>query len=226
MKYVFGLSLFLVFSCAQKANFSGQASVGNEADANSIAIDPNLDPGSAVDEASSGSRSDSAVDESSSGSSSGANGGNGNGSGTGSINDCVEGDRVVIAFAGPVKECIDSGKTWHFEAKTCVSMPKAAFNCDWETLQGKLAALNLLTETLKNDYANGAKLISCGQSSDGNRMAVQWIRPVSGVSCNKLQEGFGITTGCYTHYVDTLPPPPAQTEEERRARVSQCLSTL
>ncbi|WP_141734580.1 hypothetical protein [Oligoflexus tunisiensis] len=143
-----------------------------------------------------------------------------------SIGDCVEGDRIVFAFSGPVKECIDAGKTWHFESKTCVSMPKAAFNCDWETLQGKLTELNLLTETLKNDYANGAKLISCGQSSDGNRVAVQWLKPVKGVNCQKLQEGFGVTTGCYTHYVDAAPPPPATTDDERRARVNECLKSL
>jgi hypothetical protein len=142
------------------------------------------------------------------------------------IGSCIDGDRVTFAFSGVVKECIDSGRTWHFETKTCVSMPKAAFNCDWETLQAKLTALNLLTETLKKDSAAGAKLISCGQSADGNRMAVQWIKPVSGVSCEKLQEGFGVTTGCYTHYVDRAPPAPATTDAERRARVSECLTTL
>lgn len=143
-----------------------------------------------------------------------------------SIGDCIDGDRVIFAFSGAVKECIDSGRTWHFETKTCVAMPKAAFACDWETLQGKLTELNLLTETLKKDSAAGAKLISCGQSADGNRVAVQWIKPVSGVSCEKLQEGFGVTTGCYTHYVDRAPPAPATTDEERRARVSECLKSL
>ncbi len=105
-------------------------------------------------------------------------------------------------------------------------MPKAAFSCDWETLQGKLKELNLLTETLQKDYAAGAKLISCGQSSDGNRLAVQWIKPVSGVNCEKLQEGFGITTGCYTYYADRAPPPPATTDDERRQRVNECLKSL
>lgn len=143
-----------------------------------------------------------------------------------SIGDCVDGDRVIFAFSGAVKECIDSGRTWHFETKTCVAMPKATFACDWETLQGKLTELNLLTETLKNDAAAGAKLVSCGQSADGNRVAVQWLKPVSGVSCEKLQEGFGVTTGCYTHYVDRNPPPPAANDAERRARVSECLKSL
>lgn len=139
---------------------------------------------------------------------------------------CVDGDRVIFAFSGVVKECIDSGKTWHFETKTCVAMPKANFTCDWETLQGKLSALNLLTETLKKDAAAGAKLVSCGQSEDGNRLAVQWLKPVSGVNCQKLQEGFGVTTGCYTHYVDRQPPAPATTDAERRVRVSECLKSL
>lgn len=143
-----------------------------------------------------------------------------------SIGECVDGDRVIFAFSGAVKECIDSGKTWHFETKTCVAMPKASFTCDWATLQGKLIELNLLTETLKKDAAAGAKLVSCGQSADGNRLAVQWLRPVSGVSCEKLQEGFGVTTGCYTHYVDRNPPPPATTDDERRARVNECLKSL
>lgn len=142
------------------------------------------------------------------------------------IDPCVDGDRVVFAFSGPVKACIDSGKTWHFETKTCVDMPKASFACDWPTLQEKLKELNLLTETLQKDAAAGAKLVSCGQSSDGNRMAVQWLRPISGVSCQKLQEGFGVTTGCYTHYVDRDPPPPATTDAERRQRVNECLKSL
>jgi len=142
------------------------------------------------------------------------------------IDPCVDGDRVIFAFSGAVKECIDSGKTWHFETKTCVAMPKANFTCDWETLQGKLVELNLLTETLKKDAAAGAKLVSCGQSADGNRLAVQWLKPVTGVSCQKLQEGFGVTTGCYTHYVDREPPAPASTDAERRARVSECLKSL
>jgi hypothetical protein len=145
---------------------------------------------------------------------------------TTSIDACIEGDRVTFAFSGAVKECIDSGKTWHFETKTCVAMPKAAFTCDWETLQVKLKELNLLTETLQKDAAAGAKLVSCGQSGDGNRMAVQWLKPVSGVSCQKLQEGYGVTTGCYTHYVDKDPPPPATTDAERRQRVSECLKSL
>ncbi len=143
-----------------------------------------------------------------------------------SLGECVDGDRVIFAFSGAVKECIDSGRTWHFESKTCMAMPKASFTCDWTTLQGKLTELNLLTDTLKKDYAAGAKLVSCGQSADGNRIAVQWLRPVSGVSCEKLQEGFGITTGCYTHYVDRDPPPPATTDAERRERVSECLKSL
>jgi hypothetical protein len=142
------------------------------------------------------------------------------------VGGCVDGDRIIFAFSGAVKECIDSGRTWHFETKTCVAMPQAAFTCDWETLQGKLSELNLLTETLKKDAAAGAKLVSCGQSADGNRVAVQWLRPVSGVSCEKLQEGFGVTTGCYTHYVDRDPPPPAANDAERRARVSECLKSL
>ena len=86
----------------------------------------------------------------------------------------------------------------------------------------------LLTETLKADAAAGAKLISCGQSADGNRIAVQWVKLTNSPtqSCNTIQQGAGITTGCYTHYVDAAPPPPAKTDEERRQRVYACLGSI
>lgn len=143
-----------------------------------------------------------------------------------SLDSCVEGDRAIVSWAGPIKECMDSGRTWHFETKSCVDMPKAIFICDWDTIQDKLKELNLLSDTLKADAASGAKLVSCSQSADGNRIAVQWLKPVGGVSCQNLQEGLGVTTGCYTHYVDRQSPPPATTEAEKRQRVNECLQNL
>ncbi len=142
--------------------------------------------------------------------------------------ECVKGDQIVVPWSGPVKECMDQGKTWQFDTKTCTEIRSAPFTCDWATLQGKLQDLDLLSATLQKDAAEGAKLISCGQAADGNRIAVQWVKlnEVSGVSCNSILQGAGVTTGCYTHYVGQQPPPPANSEEEKRQRVQSCLQNL
>ncbi|MFW7381692.1 MAG: hypothetical protein ACOH5I_22985 [Oligoflexus sp.] len=144
------------------------------------------------------------------------------------LDSCVEGDKIVVPWSGPVKECFDQGKTYNFDTKTCAEIRKAEFSCDWETLQAKLLEKNLLSNTLKEDAASGAKLVSCGQSADGNRIAVQWVKitNIETQTCNTLREGAGVTTGCYTHYVNQQPPPPPATVEERRQRVFDCLNTL
>lgn len=142
------------------------------------------------------------------------------------VDPCTEGDKIVVPWTGAAKDCIDQGKTYLFDSKTCVEMRKSSFSCDWATLQEKLKEKALLSDTLKNEAANGAKLISCGQSADGNRIAVQWVKPTSNLSCQKVQLGGGITTGCYTHYEDGNPPPPATSDEEKRQRVFNCLKQL
>lgn len=140
---------------------------------------------------------------------------------------CVEGDKAVIPWTGEVKDCFDQGKTYHFDRKICAEIRKASFACNWANVQEKLQEKGILTDVLKNDAAKGAKLISCGQSADSNRIVVQWVKveALSSVKCNSLQESPYITTGCYTYYLGT-PPPPAANEEERRKSVFACLDTL
>ncbi len=141
---------------------------------------------------------------------------------------CAEGDKVVVPWKGAVKDCFDQGKTYNFDTQACVDIRKASFTCDWTTVQGKLQEKGLLTETMKADAAAGAKLVNCSQSSDGNRIAVQWVKIslTPQVSCQNVQEGAGITTGCYTYYPNSTPPPPAASAEELRQRVGACLKEI
>ncbi len=141
---------------------------------------------------------------------------------------CSDGDKVTIPWKGVVKDCFDQGKTYSFDTQSCVDIRKASFTCDWATVQGKLQEKGLLTETLKADAAAGAKLVNCSASSDGNRIAVQWVKTSLSpqVSCQNVQEGAGITTGCYTYYPDGNPPAPAQSPDELRQRVASCLKEI
>ncbi len=139
---------------------------------------------------------------------------------------CIDGDKLVVPWTGTVKACLDQGKTYNFDTKVCADLPQASFSCDWTTVKAKLLEKDLLSEVLKRDAEVGAKLVSCGQSKDGNRILVQWFKLASnpGVSCNTIQESASITTGCYTHYVGTVPPPNPTTDEEKRAAVAACMA--
>lgn len=143
---------------------------------------------------------------------------------------CVDGDQLKLEWSGPIKEClIDQGKTYNFELKQCTEMRQAKFTCNWENVTKALEELGLLTNTLKTDSQNGAKLVSCGQSEDGNRIVVQWVKPPEGgaIDCSKANGGSLTTTGCYTYYGpgETQPPEPAN-EEERKKQVYGCMNQL
>lgn len=205
--YIFALQLgLLLAACTQDNKFTGGAGTAS------------TDEGAgAVDEASSGGAPSAEPEAGFDAVSSGPG-----------VDTCTEGDKIVVPWTGPAKDCIDQGKTYLFDTKTCADIRKATFSCDWATLQEKLREKALLSETLKNEAASGAKLISCGQSADGDRIAVQWVKLTANptLSCAKVQQGGGITTGCYTHYPDGNVPPPAANVEERRQRVFACLKQL
>jgi hypothetical protein len=139
---------------------------------------------------------------------------------------CIAGDKVNLKFGNPaVQECLDGGKTFNFDKNVCVAMRQSTFACDWPTLTGELQRLNLLTPTVQSAASSSlSKLVSCGQASDGNRIAVQWINlPADGaLDCNFDPSKMSITTGCYTNYVNTQPPA-ATTPEERAKQVYACL---
>lgn len=145
-------------------------------------------------------------------------------------NDCVEGDKVNLEWTGPIKECIvDQGKTYNFDTDTCMEMRTAEFDCSWHSVKAEMEKLSLSSKVMESDSENGAKLVSCGQSEDTNRIVVQWINPPSEGSFDckaKVTKGT-IVTGCYTFYSsnDVMPAPP-KNEEEKRKQVYDCMNKL
>ncbi|MCX6108017.1 MAG: hypothetical protein NTZ90_00245 [Proteobacteria bacterium] len=140
-------------------------------------------------------------------------------------------DQVKLDWSGDEKACIDKGQTWAFDTGKCMDIRKAAFDCTWANAIAELDKKGLTTQTIKDDSAAGAKLVSCGQSQDGNRIVVQWIKVADGaaqVACtggaSPLQHH--ITTGCYTFYANGAVPAAATTQAEKDARVYACLSSI
>lgn len=142
--------------------------------------------------------------------------------------ECVADGKVNFAWSGPAKECIvDQGKTFNFDTGECAEMRKATFACNWDNVVGELKKRGLLTPKLEAD-SKVAKLVSCGQSTDGNRIAVQWVNIETGkaVDCQNPTSVGHITTGCYTYYVGENIPAAASTPEARAKQVYDCLNTL
>jgi hypothetical protein len=142
--------------------------------------------------------------------------------------ECVSNGKVNFAWSGPAKDCIvDQGKTFNFDTGDCAEMHKAKFDCSWNNVVSELKKRGLLTTKLEAD-SKVAKLVSCGQSDDGNRIAVQWLNVETGqaVDCQNPSSVGHITTGCYTYYVGENAPPAAGTPEERAKQVYDCLNSL
>lgn len=143
--------------------------------------------------------------------------------------DCVDGDKINFNWTGDIKTCIiDEGKTYNFESKKCAEMRKAEFDCDWDNIKSAMNKRGLSSSTIENDSAAGAKLVSCGQSKDGNRIVAQWVKLPEGktVDCTANKTAGLITTGCYTLYVSEDPPEKAETKEEEYKQVFDCMNTL
>ena len=140
-------------------------------------------------------------------------------------------DQVKLDWSGDEKACIDKGQTWAYDTGKCMDIRKAAFDCTWSNAIAELDKKGLTTQTIKDDSAAGAKLVSCGQSQDGNRIVIQWIKVADGaaqVACtggaSPLQHH--ITTGCYTYYTTGVVPEAPTTQAEKDARVYACLSSI
>lgn len=142
--------------------------------------------------------------------------------------DCVEGDKLKIEWSGEVKKClIDEGRTFNFDTKKCMNMRKATFTCDWESVISEMKKIGITSSVIANDAKEGAKLVSCGQSKDGNRIVAQWLKmPKEGFDCTAKKTPANITTGCYTMYVDETPPPDPKTEKEKQEQVADCMDNL
>jgi hypothetical protein len=143
--------------------------------------------------------------------------------------DCVEGDKVNVNWSGDIKECIiDQGKTYNFDSNACTEMRKSEWECTWDNIKAEMKKLGLSSNVINKDSESGAKLVSCGQSQDGNRIVAQWVKlPSSGsVDCKAAKSPGNITTGCYTLYVDEQPPPKPTNIEEERKQVFDCMNSL
>ncbi len=143
--------------------------------------------------------------------------------------ECVQGDKVNIKWTGPVKDCIDQGKTYNYEEQKCAEMRQSQFECNWDTVKAELEKRGLLTDVLRSDADGGAKLVSCGQSDDSNRIVVQWIKvgDAQNIDCNDGESSHHITTGCYTLYGSKdEKPAEATSKEERSKQVYACMNQL
>lgn len=150
----------------------------------------------------------------------------------GKANACTVGDQINFSWKGAEKECIvDQGKTFHFDRNKCLDLNVTKFPCDWKTLVSKLEAEGIkITDKIKASMTNGSKLISCGevrQKDKKNRIIAQWIKVEDMKTVQGCEAGGdanpNVTTGCYTKWLDRPQPPEPQTEDEKRARVYQCL---
>lgn len=141
---------------------------------------------------------------------------------------CVKGDKIEFEWTGPIKECFKQGKTWDFDSSACVEIRTAKFTCDWATVTSELTKAELLTPVIQAAPGAGAKLISCGQSQDGKRIVVQFVKePSSGkIDCKNVKSAGAVTTGCYTDYSPNSPPPIPTDPEEKKRQVYSCLNKL
>jgi len=142
--------------------------------------------------------------------------------------DCVEGDKLNFEWTGEIKKClIDEGRTFNFDTNTCMNMRKASFDCDWDNIKSAMKKLGLSSSVIEKDSSEGAKLVSCGQSKDENRIVAQWVKlPKEGFDCKAKKVPANITTGCYTMYVNETPPPDPETAEEKQQQVAECMDSL
>ncbi len=142
--------------------------------------------------------------------------------------ECIKGDKLNFEWTGDIKKClIDEGKTYNFDTNSCMNMRKASFDCDWDNIKSEMKKIGLTSSVIENDSKEGAKLVSCGQSKDGNRIVAQWVKlPEEGFDCKSKKTPANITTGCYTMYVDEAPPPDPETAEEKKQQVADCMDNL
>lgn len=143
--------------------------------------------------------------------------------------DCVEGDQVNFNWTGEIKTClIDEGRTYNFDKGACTEMRKAKFDCNWDDLKAAMKKINLVSQAIEKDSGDGAKLISCGQSKDGNRIVAQWVKIPKGekVDCNADVEPGNITTGCYVHRESGDGDEPPKTKDEQFDYVFDCMNEL
>ncbi len=137
--------------------------------------------------------------------------------------DCeIDGDVVVIdAKAQTIKDCIAAEKIYHFDWEKCTDVPKASsYDCTFEGVKAALTALSFSTESIDAAIDNNAKLIACGEKSDGNTIVVQWWSPAED-QC--IFDGTDTTTACYKHYSSEEEPPDPTSKEEVRAAVKACI---
>ncbi len=152
------------------------------------------------------------------------------GPGKGGAVQCDASGKKSIAWTGPAKTCIeDQKKMFNFSTGECMTMAQAKFECNWEKASAELEQRGLLTDKLRAGTTDGSILVSCGQSQDGNKIVVQWIRATAGnpaPECGASLSDQYITTGCYQQFGAGEALPDVSTPEKERAYVFGCLSTL
>jgi hypothetical protein len=144
----------------------------------------------------------------------------------------VDGDKVYIHWTGEQMDCIvDKSQTYNFDTKACTKMPQASFDCSWDSFFDEMEDRGITpTDKMKAARTAGAKLVTCGQSSDGDRIVVQWLNPPDGgFSCKPQDSAMPglIVTGCYTKYKPGEPVPAAPKDKaEQTKQVYDCMNKL
>ena len=139
---------------------------------------------------------------------------------------CIDGDKVNFKFEASAQACMDSGKIWDFESKSCTTVPQAtSYKCTWADLEA--AATKLLNKPVVNGLADakakGAKLVSCGEKSNGDVLMAQWvvIPETASLGDCKYQSGVGsIIIACYINTTAMTPAMQAITDSNQM--VQEC----
>jgi hypothetical protein len=147
------------------------------------------------------------------------------------------GGAVSVDWTGDAKTCIiDEHQTYNFDTNQCTQMRQAQFPCTWDNILAALDKLGLLVKNdpsnpnhIYNQYQAGAKLVSCGESQDGNRIVAQYITISDGAlsaNCQETQGQHHVTTGCYTYYPNGNAPPLSTDPTIFRQQVYECMNQL
>ncbi len=152
------------------------------------------------------------------------------GPGNGGAVQCDASGNKSVTWTGAAKDCIEGQKKmFNFGTGECMTMAQAKFDCTWEKATAELQAKDLLSDKLRAGSTDGSILVSCGQSADGNKIVVQWIKKTEGTAlpgCGASLSDQYITTGCYQQFAAGQALPDVSTPEKEKEYVYGCLNTL
>lgn len=114
-------------------------------------------------------------------------------------------DKITVKWSKPeIQKCMDSGKIWHFRNKYddkeyCSDVSAAkSYTCDRKGYQEYSEQKSGSTDILVQKLEEGSKLVSCGESTEGQGdwAMAQFITPKNKTNC---QVSALPTTACFVN---------------------------